>query len=51
MLVVSSWGRTIGLEWEVVKSGEHKDMGSPNRPLASSDREILQRLVGKLRDS
>ncbi len=35
----------IGLDWEVVKSGEHKDMGSTSRPLAASDREILQAMV------
>jgi len=42
--------RKIGLEWEVVKSGEHKDMGSPNRPLASGDREILQSLVSDVHE-
>ena len=37
--------RKVGVEWEVVKSGEHKDMGSPSRPLSDSDREILEGVV------
>lgn len=37
--------RKVGLGWEVVKSGEHKDLGSPARPLGPGDREILEGLV------
>lgn len=37
--------RDVGLGWEVVKSGEHKDMGSPARALNEGDRAILQGLV------
>ncbi len=37
--------RKVGLEWEVVKSGEHKDMGSLSRTLTDSDRAILEGLV------
>ncbi|MCG8467191.1 MAG: signal peptide peptidase SppA [Gemmatimonadetes bacterium] len=37
--------RKVGVSWEVVKSGEHKDLGSPNRPLDDSDRAILEGLV------
>lgn len=37
--------RNVGLGWEIVKSGEHKDLGSPTRPLSAADREILQALV------
>ncbi len=37
--------RKVGVEWEVVKSGEHKNMGSPSRPLSDSDREILEGVV------
>lgn len=37
--------RKVGLGWEVVKSGEHKDMGSPVRPLDPADREIFEALV------
>ncbi|MGH7539368.1 MAG: signal peptide peptidase SppA [Gemmatimonadota bacterium] len=37
--------RKVGIGWEVVKSGEHKDMGSPAHPLAPEDREILEGVV------
>lgn len=37
--------RKVGLEWEIVKSGEHKDLGTPTRSLSETDREILQGLV------
>lgn len=35
----------IGLENQVIKSGEHKDIGSPIRPMTESDRQILQSLI------
>jgi len=35
----------IGLKSQVVKSGEHKDIGSPVRPMTSADRQILQSLI------
>ncbi len=38
--------RKVGIGWEVVKSGPHKDVGSPFRPMTEEDREILERLVG-----
>ncbi|MDH3734321.1 MAG: signal peptide peptidase SppA [Gemmatimonadota bacterium] len=37
--------RKVGVEWQVVKSGEHKDMGSTSRMLSTGDREILQAMV------
>lgn len=37
--------RKIGVEVEVVKSGEHKDLGSLVRPLSEGDREILEGVV------
>ncbi len=37
--------RKVGLGLEVVKSGEHKDLGSPVRELTDEDRRILQELV------
>ena len=37
--------RKVGLGWEVVKSGEHKDLGSPFRPLSPEDRAILEGVV------
>ncbi|MFQ5888774.1 MAG: signal peptide peptidase SppA [Gemmatimonadota bacterium] len=37
--------RKVGLGWEVVKSGEYKDIGSPTRPLSEEDRRILQGVV------
>ncbi|MFQ5677905.1 MAG: signal peptide peptidase SppA [Gemmatimonadota bacterium] len=38
--------RKVGVGVDVVKSGEHKDMGSPAHPLTDKDREILERVVG-----
>lgn len=35
----------VGLKNEVVKSGRHKDIGSPVRPMSDADREILQSLI------
>jgi protease-4 len=35
----------IGLKSHVVKSGEHKDIGSPVRPMTEEDRQILQSLI------
>jgi protease-4 len=35
----------VGLKNQVVKSGLHKDIGSPVRPMSSADREILQSLI------
>lgn len=37
--------RKVGLGFEVVKSGEHKDIGSPVRPMTAEDRRILQEVV------
>lgn len=37
--------RKVGLSFEVVKSGEHKDMGSFIRPMSESDRAILEGVV------
>ncbi|APG27113.1 multidrug transporter [Syntrophotalea acetylenivorans] len=35
----------VGLKSQVVKSGKHKDIGSPVRPMSGADREILQSLI------
>jgi len=35
----------IGLKSQVVKSGEHKDIGSPVRPMSDKDRAILQAMI------
>lgn len=35
----------VGLKNEVVKSGQHKDIGSPVRPMSEADRMILQSLI------
>jgi protease-4 len=35
----------IGLKSDVVKSGEHKDIGSAIRPMTETDRSILQELI------
>jgi len=38
----------IGVDLEIVKSGEFKDMGSPDRKLTGRDREILDALIKDL---
>ncbi|WP_305044352.1 signal peptide peptidase SppA [Geoalkalibacter sp.] len=40
----------IGLKTQVVKSGEHKDLGSPVRPMSEEDRRILQSLIDDVHD-
>ena len=35
----------IGLKNQTIKSGQHKDIGSPTRPMTASDRAILQSLI------
>lgn len=42
--------RKVGVEWEVVKSGEHKDMGSLARGLTDGDRRILEGVVDDTHD-
>ncbi|MEJ2699696.1 MAG: signal peptide peptidase SppA, partial [Desulfuromonadales bacterium] len=35
----------IGLKSQIIKSGKHKDIGSPVRPMTEGDRKILQSLI------
>ncbi len=42
--------RKVGVGWEVVKSGEHKDLGSPARPLSPGDRAILEGVIGDVHE-
>lgn len=37
--------KKVGLEVEVVKSGEYKDVGSKLRPLTDRDREVLEKVI------
>lgn len=37
--------KKIGVQSETIKSGPHKDIGSPLRPMTSEEREILQNIV------
>jgi len=37
--------KKVGLGWNVVKSAEHKDVGSPFRPMTPGDRAVLDSLV------
>ena len=37
--------KKIGVEMQVIKSGEFKDIGSPNRKMTKEEREILTRLL------
>lgn len=40
--------KKIGVDLEILKSGEFKDIGSPDRELTERDREILNRLIMEL---
>ncbi len=40
--------KKIGVDLEIMKSGEFKDIGSPDRKLTERDREILNRLIKDL---
>jgi protease-4 len=35
----------VGVEYEVVKSGKYKDIGSPLRKMTQEEREVLQRVI------
>ncbi len=37
--------RKVGLRFEVVKSGKHKDIGSPNRPMTPEEHRLLQGII------
>lgn len=40
----------LGLKSQVVKSGEHKDLASPFRPMTAGDRKILQGVIDDVYD-
>ncbi len=37
--------RKVGIGMETIKSGDHKDLGSPFRQMSDSERELLQEMV------
>lgn len=40
----------LGIKTITIKSGPHKDMGSPDRPLTEEEREILQGMIDDMYD-
>ena len=40
----------IGISMEVLKSGEFKDIGSPNREMTDEEKELIQELISEIRD-
>jgi protease IV len=42
--------RKLGLRAEVVKSGKHKDIGSPTRPMTEEDRRLLQSVIDSVHE-
>jgi protease IV len=40
----------VGVRFDVVKSAEHKDLGSPFRPMSPGDRELLSAMVSDVYD-
>jgi protease-4 len=42
--------KKIGVEMQVIKSGEFKDIGSPNRKMTKKEREILASLLEDIRN-
>ncbi|MCG2676249.1 signal peptide peptidase SppA [bacterium] len=37
--------KKVGLKFEVIKSGAHKDIGSPSRTMTPAERALLQRVI------
>ncbi|MXX69689.1 MAG: signal peptide peptidase SppA [Gemmatimonadales bacterium] len=42
--------RKVGVDWEVVASGEHKDLGGLGRSLSPEGRQILEDVVGDVHE-
>lgn len=42
--------KKIGIEMEVIKSGEFKDIGSPNREMTESEKRLLKNLIEDIRN-
>lgn len=42
--------RKVGISFEVVKSGEYKDIGSPTRPMTEEERSLLQDIINDVYD-
>lgn len=42
--------KKIGIDMEVIKSGEFKDIGSPNREMTETERRILKNLIEDIRN-
>lgn len=45
---ISNWQelmKKIGIQFEAIKSGKFKDIGSPNRPMTPEERKLLQNIV------
>jgi len=42
--------RKVGISFEVVKSGEYKDIGSPTRPMTDQERQLLQDIINDVYD-
>lgn len=45
LMNVQGLEQKLGITANVVKSGQFKDMGSPNRPMTEAERELLQGLI------
>ena len=41
--------RKIGVNWQVFKSGEFKDIGSPHRAMTDREKELINGLIGDIR--
>ncbi|RBW71461.1 signal peptide peptidase SppA [Bacillus taeanensis] len=41
----SELAENFGVKWETIKSGPHKDIGSPTREMTDEERKILQSMV------
>ena len=50
MLDVSETMRMIGVKADAITSGEHKDAGSPLRPMRAEERELFQGIIDQMYD-
>jgi len=42
--------KKVGLKFEVIKSGAHKDIGSPSRTMTPAERTLLQKVINDVHD-
>lgn len=47
---IQELAKKIGIQMEVIKSGEFKDVGSPHRELSEKDRELINQFISEIQE-